>query len=326
MDDLAPIIHALGGSLERHELLDLGWTDTEIRRAMRAGLLVRIRFGAYAHGASWRASPPDERHRILARAVLSKLGRHVIATHQTAAALHGLDVWGSDLRHVQVGRLDGRTARIDAGVQFHRGTIDPDDLVEVDGVLAVSPARAAVETALVGSFEAGAVAMTAALRDRGVTRDEITEMVDKLGSWAGALAARRAMNTADPRLETVGEVRSMCLFRVHAIALPEPQVEIRDAAGRLVARTDFLWERARHVGEFDGLVKYGRLNPYETDVGRVLVDEKRREDAVRRLSYGVSRWTWSELAPAVAAQTAGRIREDLERSRVLAPRAIDLGA
>ncbi len=118
----------------------------------------------------------------------------------------------------------------------------------------------------------------------------------------------------------------MCFFSTHAIPLPVPQHEIRDASGRLVGRSDFWWELFHHVGEFDGLVKYGRLNPYDTDVGRVLVDEKRREDAFRGLGHGVSRWTWSELEPRRSATTAGRIKADLDRSRRIRRRIIDLGA
>ena len=326
MNDLGHLFHAVGGSLERHELSDLGWTDTTIRRAQRDGGITRIRYGTYAHGPTWRAASPVERHRILTRAVLGKLGRHVYATHHSAAALHGLDLWGVDLTEVQVGRLDGRSGRLDAGVRYHCGAIDLGDLVEIDGILATSPARAAVETALGGPTASGAVALTSALRDAGVDPAEITELVQSVAQWPGAVSAAHAASLADPRLESVGEVRSMCFFAAHAIPLPEPQHEIRDASGTLIARSDFWWERFLHVGEFDGLVKYGRLNPYATDVGRVLVDEKRREDAMRQRVNGVTRWTWNELDPSRERALASRLRADLARSAQLSRRIIDLGA
>lgn len=326
MDDLGTLLGASGGALERHELLDLGWTDKTIRRALRDGDLVRIRFGTYAHGPTWRQSDPVERHRVLARAVLGKLGRHVYASHHTAAALHGMDVWGVNLSEVQVGRLDGRSDRVDAGVRFHRGEIDAYSLVEIDGVLVAPAARAAVETSLGTSVEPGAVTLTSAMRDLGVTRDEITDTLEQLRLWQGGVTAVRAAGLADSRLESVGEVRSMCFFSAFAIPLPEPQHEIRDRSNRLVARSDFWWERFRHVGEFDGIVKYGRLNPYDTDAGRVLVDEKRREDAIRDLDHGVSRWTWGELDAPRAPTLAARLKSDLHRSARLARRIIDLGA
>lgn len=326
MSELGPLFHAHGGALERHELLDLGWTDSAIRRAIRDGEIVRIRFGTYAHGPTWHHSNPVERHRILARAVLGKLGRHVYASHYSAATLLGIEVWGVDLSEVQVGRLDGRTDRVDAGVRYHCGAIDPASLVEVDGVLVVPPVRAAVETALVGTLETGAVAITSAMRDLGVSAAHLEDALERVRTWAGAVTARRAAGLADARMESVGEVRSMCFFSTHAIPLPVPQHEIRDASGQFVGRSDFWWELFQHVGEFDGLVKYGRLNPYDTDVGRVLVDEKRREDAFRGLGHGVSRWTWSELGPRRSATTAERIKADLDRSRRIRRRIIDLGA
>jgi hypothetical protein len=319
-------MHALGGSLERHELLDLGYTDTTIRRSLRDGLLVRIRFGTYAHGPTWRAATPVERHRILARAVLGKLGRHVYASHHTAAALHGLDVWGVDLTEVQVGRLDQRTDRLDAGVRFHRGRIEPEDLVEIDGVLVAPAVRAALETAHASSIESGAVTVTSVMRHHGATRDEVDAALRSMMSWPGSIDASTATALADPRLESVGEVRSMCFFRRHRIPMPEPQVEIRDRRGRFVARSDFGWRRWRHVGEFDGLAKYGRLNPHAADPGRVLVEEKQREDAIRSLGHGVSRWTWQDLEPRHAPTLAARILGDLERSKRLARRVLDLGA
>ncbi len=326
MDDLGHLFHAVGGSLERHELHDLGWTATALRRALRDGDITRVRYGTYAHGPTWRASSSVERHRILARAVLGKLGRHVYASHHSAAALHGLDLWGVDLAEVQVGRLDGRSGRLDAGVRFHCGEIDDAELVEIDGILVSSPARAAVETALAGTTATGAVTFTSAMRDAGVPEAEIAELITAVERWPGAVSATRAAHLADPRLESVGEVRSMCFFAAHAIALPELQHEFRDASGLVIARSDFWWELFCHVGEFDGLVKYGRLNPYATDVGQVLVDEKRREDAIRQRANGVTRWTWQELHPSHERGLAARVRADLARSARLVRRVIDLGA
>ena len=49
------------------------------------------------------------------------------------------------------------------------------------------------------------------------------------------------------------------------------------------------------LGEFDGLVKYGRLLlPGETP-GEKIVKEKRREDLLRDTGARVVRWVWAEL-------------------------------
>lgn len=85
-----------------------------------------------------------------------------------------------------------------------------------------------------------------------------------------------------------------------SLGLPrvEPQVEIRDARGKFVARVDLLFRRYRTVVEFDGLVTYGGAGGRQA-----LIDEKRREDALRSLGYQVVRLTWRDLLePAVVAR------------------------
>lgn len=68
-----------------------------------------------------------------------------------------------------------------------------------------------------------------------------------------------------------------------------------DANGRVIARCDFGWEEHRTVGEFDGLVKYGRLLKPGQTVGEVVHGEKYREDSVRDLGYAMVRWGSSDL-------------------------------
>jgi very-short-patch-repair endonuclease len=68
------------------------------------------------------------------------------------------------------------------------------------------------------------------------------------------------------------------------------QVEIRDAQVRFVGRVDFLFRAYRTVVEFDGLVKYGGAGGRQA-----LIEEKRREDALRSLGYQVVRLTWRDL-------------------------------
>jgi hypothetical protein len=66
------------------------------------------------------------------------------------------------------------------------------------------------------------------------------------------------------------------------------------------------WPKQRTVGEFDGLVKYGRTLRPDQDIAEVLVEEKRREDALRDEDLGVVRWIWEDLSDF--APTARRIR------------------
>ena len=76
--------------------------------------------------------------------------------------------------------------------------------------------------------------------------------------------------------------------------LPAPRLQREYCARSGVYRVDFDWG-AKLVGEFDGMVKYGRLRPSEKTVADVVLQEKLREDEIRALGPVVVRWTWSML-------------------------------
>jgi hypothetical protein len=91
--------------------------------------------------------------------------------------------------------------------------------------------------------------------------------------------------------------------------LPAPQLqyEVRDRKGRLIGSTDFAWEGQRLLGEFDGMIKYGRLVREGETPFQVVTREKAREDALREATrFGMIRLTWSDLDRPAA--TADRIR------------------
>ncbi len=58
---------------------------------------------------------------------------------------------------------------------------------------------------------------------------------------------------------------------------------------------DFGWKDAGVVGEFDGDQKYLRAEQYGTSPQQAVLNEKRREDRIRRRGYEVARWGWQEL-------------------------------
>ncbi len=318
MDDLTHIAEANGGYLMRHQLNDLGYCDSAIRQAMRAGILLRVRHGTYVLKAVWSVLTPSQRHAVTTRSILDKLGPAVVATHQSAAALHGFDLWDVHLDAVHVTRLDGRRGRREAGVVYHEGAIDPDtDIVMLDGRRVAEPRRAVFEACSLATIESGMVLASSALRMLDLPRAELEEDGRRFDHWPGTRTARLSIRLSDPRLESVGEVRSLFMMWSHGVPHPELQWQVTTSGGVVVARVDFGWVEDRHTGEFDGLVKYGRLNPYSTDAGRVLTDEKIREDAVRAQSLGMSRWGWSDLGASRSAGTARRINEGREHSRRL---------
>ncbi len=317
-DVIAEITARRGGYAFRSDLLDAGLDDRHIRLAVRRGTLRRLRHGTYAPVGLFQDLSPERRHLLVAHSVIDKLGPGVALSHHTAAVAHTGTSYGIDLSTVHLTRLDGRGGRTEAGVTFHVGSVVPDDdLSVVDGRLVVVPARAVIESCSLSPVESGMVTASFALRAETCSKDELVERMHRHERWPGMLNVRLALAKAEPRCESVGEVRSMYMFARFGIPRPELQYEIV-RGGSLIARTDFGWIESHHVGEFDGLIKYGRLNPYsEAEAGNVLVDEKRREDAVREQGFGVTRWTWSDLHPQRCRNTAARIIAGIERSREL---------
>jgi len=303
-----------GGYILRTDLLDLGVSDRQIRDAIRQQLITRIRPGTYApHG--FDDLTPERRHRLLAFAVQDKLPSDVVISHHSAAVIHSGVSFGLDPGTVHITRMSRGTERTEANVVHHAGLISEDELVEVDGHLLVGPARAAVETGCVAGVEAGLVQTSFALRN-GASCEEMQDRLERMARWPGVAKARLSVVWAAPEVESVGEVRSMYMFRMGRMPIPRLQTEYFDVDGVSVGRVDFDWDEFWHVGEFDGLVKYGRLNPYSgANLGQAVVDEKRREDRIRALGRGMSRWAWSDLGSPAA--TCRRLRAAMETSRRL---------
>ena len=75
--------------------------------------------------------------------------------------------------------------------------------------------------------------------------------------------------------------------------MPELQVPFRDHLGA-IGNTDFYWRQYRLAGEADGDSKY--LDPElrgDRTASEVVVAEKRREDRIRALGEGMTRWPWA---------------------------------
>lgn len=307
-----------GGYLARSEVLSFGNDDRDIQGAIAAGVLVRLRRGAYAFADDYNNLDPLGRHAVLARSVADRLGPNVVLSHASACALHGFALFDVDLSVVHVTRMDGGAGRCESNVAHHVGVPPRDDeLVEIDGRLVTAPPRAVWEASTTTTGPGALVVMDSALRDRAVDIEQLRSVASAHAHWQGARRADLSLRFADGRSESVGEslTRFMC-FR-HGIPRPTLQHEVRDTAGNLIGRTDEAWLQYAHVGEFDGRVKYVRLLKPGESVSDVVVREKRREDLIRAQGFGMSRFVWDEVLPANSKARAERLRYELEQSRRL---------
>lgn len=308
------------GFITRPELLDDGYDDRDIREAIRIGLLTRIGSGLYALSRTYTPLSPEDKLAARSRAVSHRHHGAVVLTHQSAAAIHGLPMWGTSLTEVHVTRRDDGRGRHEAKVQHHVGVIGDDDIVEIDGVLVSSPDRCVWELACASTVESALVTADAALHQGLVTLESLHEIAGPFRTWRGSRSGRLALSLANGLSESVGESRARHLFWAHGVPMPDLQFRVVNSDGIVIARTDFAWQLYRHLAEFDGRIKYdGTFG--NAGFGTVF-EEKRREDLVRAELWGLSRIIWDHLDQTVAASTAAVTKASLARSRSLYGRTI----
>jgi hypothetical protein len=230
-------------------------------------------------------------------------------SHQSAAVLHGLPLWGVPLGRVHVTRRPPASSAVGRYLRCHVAALADDDVVLVDGVAVTSPVRTVLDMARGLPFEPAVALLDAALYRRLVDRPALDEGIACLGRVPGARSAIRAVRFADGRSESVGESRSRVLLAHLGLAPTTLQLEVHRYDGAFLGRADFGWEDARLLGEFDGQIKYGRLLRPGQSPGDAVFEEKRREDAFRDEDWGVVRWTWDELTPEVLGPRVLRARE-----------------
>ena len=288
-DLLRARLAAQGGLLTAREAHSCGYTNVSLHRLVASGDLFRARSGCFVDGRLLTGASPETRHSLTARAVSRGYRQPHAISHVSALVVHGLPLLNitADVVHLTLtGPGFPRTLR---GLRVHPEL--PNSVArQRDGDRVVHPAMAIVQSAALAGITAGVAAADAALYAGQVTRNdlEVALRVARLGP--GRADARAAVELADGLAESPGESWARVLFVSLGLPTVEPQVVIRDERGRFVGRVDFLFRAQRTIVEFDGLIKYGGA-----DGRQALIDEKRREDALRSLGYQVVRLTWRDL-------------------------------
>ncbi|MEU4190385.1 type IV toxin-antitoxin system AbiEi family antitoxin domain-containing protein [Kribbella sp. NPDC026611] len=175
---LAVMASIRGGVFRRTDARACGYADADIDALLESGCWRRIRHGMYAAQRSLMLVTDEVLHLRRVYRVLRASGPDVFASHQSAAALHALPVWGLDLARVHVTAPDGRSGRLRGGVHRHiRDPVGP-GLQVWNGLRLVSPARAVAEVAATSPVMPALVladaAMYAGLVSRRTLRHALT--------------------------------------------------------------------------------------------------------------------------------------------------------
>ncbi len=157
---------ALPTVLHRKELLAAGVTEDEIRTARRTGAWTRLHRGAYC-ASDAMPSEKELVHQLRAVAIASR-SPHLVLSHVSAAAVHHLPIWGTDLSVVHLTRLSASGGRTGPGRRVHAIELRPAEVVVHGGVRVTSVARTLIDVGCTAGFATTVIAADAALHRAAV--------------------------------------------------------------------------------------------------------------------------------------------------------------
>jgi hypothetical protein len=316
--NLGQIIETNGGIFSRSQALDCGETDRTLAAAVRDGVLVRLRRGFYAPADIYATANASAKHVLHARAAVAAQRGKVALTGVSAAALHGFDIYDTSLDVVHLVRLDSGSTRTEAGIAHHgsRQYID-EEIGSYEGLLASIPARAVWEVACRSSLEGGVVTADSALHRSPDMEESLDTLQQRFALFPGSVKGRTVIRLADGRSDSPGESVTRVQFHRYGIPIPDLQHDVFDDRGALIGTSDFYWQDCRHLGEFDGKIKYQKLLRAGESPSDCVFREKRREDAMRADGRGMSRFVWYDVMPRKVRRTMTQLRVALDQSRRL---------
>jgi hypothetical protein len=284
------------GIFLRREAIALGYTDVHLARAVRHGSIVRLRHGTYMFKDEWEPLSHNERHAVVAMAVLRTAKTKLVFSHGTAVVLHEAPTWELPLDNVQVTRTDRKGGRTEAGLAQHRGLLLPPDIENKDGYRLTTPTRTALDVTTIVDVEHSLPVLDFFLHAGLTTKRDLRKGAEAMRFWRDTLGTDLAVRLANPRCESVGESRTSYMLWLYGVPAPKTGHEVFDSSGHLIARLDFAWPELGVFLEFDGKEKYAKyLRPGETVVDAVLREKKREERICRLTGWRCIRITWANL-------------------------------
>jgi hypothetical protein len=268
-----------------------GVTPGQFRSLTRAGDLVRVRRGVYATRGAIESGRADPRqgHALRVAVARAAVGRHAIASHRSAALLHGIDLLRNPADGVvwltrPPGVYRGKPLN---GIHLYSARLPEQHVTTLYGLPVTTATRTVVDLGRSVIFMESVVAVDSALRLGKTTDLGLADALRLCAGWPGIDQARRVTDFSSAE---AGSVLESCARVVFAEAgLPEPvlQAAIATADGEFIGRVDFCWPAYRVVAEADGMAKY--------DDPRRAREQIMRDIRLRDAGYQVIHFTWAEL-------------------------------
>ena len=232
----------------RRSALRAGYSDNEIRRLRRNGTWTSIRRGGYLQMDGGRSMDGRLRHELLIRSTVPGLRLPAVVSHTSAAVLLGIPLWSTHLGIVHVTRPRPATGGRSGSLLCHTAAISESEVMAHGDLEITTPARTITDLARTLPFEQAVVAADGALHQGLLTPDDLTAAANAVAGAPGSRAAQRVARFANGLSESVGESRSRVMMHRAGLPAPELQVEVTDADGHPLGRSDFGWHRGQLLG------------------------------------------------------------------------------
>jgi predicted transcriptional regulator of viral defense system len=296
--------NAVGKSLvaSAAEWRALGLTTAQFRSLVRSGDLVRVWYGVYATrpAIAWCEANPKRKHALHVMAARVATGRDMVASHHSAALIHGLALHPQPPDVVCLTKAQGRRSnRLKSeGLIVYAAELPAEHTTKQYGIPVTTVARTVVDIARMSPFMSGVVTADDALHADSVTTQALAAVCESCERWPGIRTARRVIEFSDGRAESVLESCARVIFEEHGLERPALQVTFH---GYDFAYTvDFYWPRYNVIAEADGAAKY--------EDSKRAIEQLKRDQRLRDLGKKVVHFTWRELFSQTAAVIT-RIRQ-----------------
>ncbi len=208
----------------------------------------------------------------------------------------------------------GAKIRTRPDIDISRRVLRDDDLVMVDDVLCVRPARALVDLMSCQPAEEGLVSIDAFLRAGLGSAADVLRYLGEHPQVVGSRRIARLVTLADGRARSCPESRLRWIWMVEA-GFPRPHVNVplRGPDGQLLGIPDLLDEASAVVGEYDGS-QHRALPAHTADNVREEGFERSNLIVVRATAIDIFRRRPQLVGRCRAARTDG-IARDRSRDR-----------
>jgi len=193
----------LAGIRTAAELKAKGKSAAQITNMARQGTLVRVRRGVYACSdiAARVLSRPGGAQSLAAAAEILSARPGAVASHQSAACIHGLDLLARPDRDptastVTLTRPPGHNRSGRAGVKVHSAELPADHVAVIKGMPVTTVARTIVDLPRSLEFRAGVVTADSALRQCLATKADLHNMLTACARCLHRLVRRNACSAA----------------------------------------------------------------------------------------------------------------------------------